>query len=162
MISLLVFKWQLRCIFYSTSYRHWIWNDSSTASLSTQSSLWALCWLKNDSLTAFLQRIKLSIILDVAVYILYLMAFLDLDSQIFFEKYSGIILISERGSGGSSGGNASDNGSRGLGFDSRCGWKLCFFSLFSFLSFNLWCILNKVRRGGATLRVFNSPRKWKT
>ena len=32
-----------------------------------------------------------------------------------------------------------------------------FYSLFSFLSFNQWCILNQVPRGGATLLVFNFP-----
>ena len=34
-----------------------------------------------------------------------------------------------------------------------------FFSLFSFLSFNQWFVLNQVPRGGATLLVFNIARK---
>ena len=41
-------------------------------------------------------------------------------------------------------------------FKSR--WELGFF-LFSFLSFNQWCVLNQVPHGGATLLVFNFPRK---
>ena len=34
-----------------------------------------------------------------------------------------------------------------------------FLSLFSFLSFDQWCALNQVPRGGATLLVFNFPRE---
>ena len=36
-----------------------------------------------------------------------------------------------------------------------------FFSLFSFLSFILWRVLNQVPRGGATLLVLNFLRKMK-
>ena len=73
------------------------------------------------------------------------------------------IQLESKGRGGSSSGSASDYGSRGPGFDSRCHWELGFFLsllfLFSFLSFNQWCILDQVPRGGATLLIFNFPRK---
>ena len=38
-------------------------------------------------------------------------------------------------------------------------WELGFFLLFSFLALYQWCILFQVHRGGATLLVFNFPRK---
>ena len=38
-------------------------------------------------------------------------------------------------------------------------WAFSLSSLFSFLNFNQWYVLNQVPCGGATLLVFNFPRK---
>ena len=41
-------------------------------------------------------------------------------------------------------------------------WAFCSLFSFSFLSFNQWCVLDAVPRGGETLLGFNFPRKIKS